>query len=193
MTADDTASLIYLAILGTAVVFWFLVQNRNSLGKVTQQALIWGLIFVGVIAVYGLWEDIQYTVNGQRASIVSSDSVTLPRAQDGHYYLEADVNGEPIQFVIDTGASQIVLAQKDAIRAGLNPDELQYYGRAFTANGEVRTAPVKLDNFKIGPFEDRNIGAVVNEGDLDQSLLGMDYLQRWNSVEISNGKMILRR
>lgn len=193
MTADDTASLIYLAILGSAVVFWFLVQNRNSLGKVTQQALIWGLIFVGVIAVYGLWEDIQYTVNGQRASVVSSESVTLPRAQDGHYYLEADVNGEPIQFVIDTGASQIVLAQKDAIRAGLNPDELQYYGRAFTANGEVRTAPVKLDNFKIGPFEDRNIGAVVNEGDLDQSLLGMDYLQRWNSVEISNGKMILRR
>lgn len=193
MTVDDTASLIYLAILGSAVVFWFLVQNRNSLGKVTQQALIWGLIFVGVIAVYGLWEDIQYTVNGQRASVVSSESVTLPRAQDGHYYLEADVNGEPIQFVIDTGASQIVLAQKDAIRAGLNPDELQYYGRAFTANGEVRTAPVKLDNFKIGPFEDRNIGAVVNEGDLDQSLLGMDYLQRWNSVEISNGKMILRR
>ncbi|SLN16259.1 hypothetical protein ROA7450_00419 [Roseovarius albus] len=193
MTADDTASLIYLAILGSAVVFWFLVQNRNSLGKITQQALIWGLIFVGIIAVYGLWEDIQYTVNGQRASIVSSESVTLPRAQDGHYYLEADVNGEPIQFVIDTGASQIVLAQKDAIRAGLDPDELQYYGRAFTANGEVRTAPVKLDNFKIGPFEDRNIGAVVNEGDLDQSLLGMDYLQRWNSVEISNGKMILRR
>ncbi|WP_120501600.1 TIGR02281 family clan AA aspartic protease [Roseovarius sp. EL26] len=193
MNADDTASLIYLSLLGGAVVLWFFAQNRDSLGKVTQQALIWGLIFVGVIAGFGLWGDIKQSMNADHAGIIGTDSVTLPRASDGHYYLAAQVNGETIHFVIDTGASQIVLAQKDAERAGFDPDSLNYFSRAYTANGEVRTAPVKLETFNIGTFEDNNIGAVVNEGDLDQSLLGMDYLQRWNSVEISNGKMVLRR
>lgn len=189
----DTARLIYLVLLGSAVVLWFFAQNRESLGKVTQQALIWGLIFVGVIAAVGLWGDIRNTVVPGQAVFSDGDRIELPRAPDGHYYLSADVNGAPVTFVVDTGASGIVLSKEDATLIGLDPETLDYYGRATTANGEVRTAPVVLDSLRIGPVEDTRIRAFVNEGALDQSLLGMDYLDRFSSVEISGGKLILRR
>jgi aspartyl protease family protein len=193
MSGDDTARLIYLVLLGGAIALWFFAQNRESLGKLTQQALVWGLIFVGAIAVVGLWGDIRATVQPGQAGYVGADRIEVPRAIDGHYYLRAQVNGAPVDFVVDTGATLIVLTQSDAERAGLNPDDLAYIGRAYTANGEVRTAPVKLDTLAIGPIKDQGVTAVVNEGDLEMSLLGMAYLQRYSSVEISNNRMILTR
>jgi len=189
----DTARLLYLVLLGGAVLLWFFAQNRASLGKVTQQALVWGLIFVGVIAAVGLWGDIRQTVQPTQTVLAQGDRIELPRAPDGHYYLTAQVNGTPVRFVVDTGATQIVLSQDDARAAGLELSNLIYAGRAFTANGTVRTAPVRLDQIAIGPIADHDVRAVVNEGKMDQSLLGMDYLQRFSSVEISNGTLSLTR
>lgn len=189
----DTAHLVYLIVLGLAVVFWFVASNREKLGTVVQQALIWALIFVGVIAAIGLWDDVRRgAVQGQ---YVATDGalVELPRHTDGHYYLTAEVNGAPVVFVVDTGATDIVLTRRDAEAAGLEPDDLAYVGRARTANGEVRTAPVRLDSVKVGTIRDTDIVAVVNSGDLDQSLLGMSYLQRYSSVQITDGKLILTR
>lgn len=193
MDEFDTAHLIYLIMLGLAVVFWFVTSNREKLGTVVQQALIWGLIFIGVIAAIGLWDDIRSTVLPGQGLTATSDRVELPRHADGHYYLTAEVNGAPILFVVDTGASDIVLSQDDARLAGLDPNDLPYIGRAMTANGEVRTAPVRLDTFSVGPIHDTGVSAIVNEGALDQSLLGMSYLQRYSSVEITAGKLVLSR
>lgn len=193
MTGDDTARLLYLALLGAAVVAWFFAQNRTSLGKNMQYAVVWGLIFVGAIAVVGLWGDIRNTVTPAYHTAVGDDRVELRRALDGHYYVTAEVNGAPVQFVVDTGATLIVLTRADARSAGLETDDLAFVGRAGTANGMVSTAPVRLDSLKIGPLEDRGIAASVNGGELDQSLLGMSYLERFSSVEISGGKMILTR
>lgn len=193
MSEFDYARLFYLVLLGSAVVLWFFAQNRNSLGKITQQAIIWALIFVGVIAAVGLWGDIRNTVMPGQAVVAEDGRIELPRAADGHYYLTADVNGAPIRFVVDTGASQIVLTKADAETAGLATEQLSFVGRAYTANGEVRTAPVRLDRVEVGPLVDEDVRAVVNEGELDQSLLGMEYLQRFTSVEISNGTLVLTR
>lgn len=193
MSEFDYARIFYLVLLGSAVVLWFFAQNRNSLGKVTQQALVWALIFVGVIAAVGLWGDIRNTVLPGQAVVAEDGRIELPRANDGHYYMTADVNGEPIRFVVDTGASQIVLTKADAEKAGLATGDLAFVGRAYTANGEVRTAPVTLDRVAVGPLVDQNVRAVVNEGELDQSLLGMEYLQRFSSVEITNGTLVLTR
>ena len=60
MEANDIGQLAYLVLLGAALVGWFITQNRASLGKVTQQALAWGLIFLGVIAAVGLWTDVHH-------------------------------------------------------------------------------------------------------------------------------------
>ena len=103
------------------------------------------------------------------------------------------MNDAPIRFVVDTGATGVVLSQSDAERAGFDLDDLNYYDRARTANGEVRTAPVVLDQVSLGGIEDNALPAFVNEGDLFGSLLGMSYLQRWSRIEIGDGKMTLVR
>jgi len=193
MSDFDYARLFYLVLLGGAVILWFFAQNRASLGRVTQQAMVWGLIFVGVIAAVGLWGDIRQSVRPGLAVVAEAGRIEVPRAADGHYYLTAEVNGTPVAFVIDTGASQIVLSEADARRAGIDTAGLVYLGRAQTANGEVRTAPVRLERLAVGPVVDTGVRAVVNEGDLDRSLLGMDYLQRFSSVEISGGRLVLTR
>ncbi|MEM6589046.1 MAG: TIGR02281 family clan AA aspartic protease [Pseudomonadota bacterium] len=189
----DLGRLTYLIVLGCAVVFWFFAVNRGSMNKVLQQALIWGFLFIGIIAAYGLWEDVRQTSVPRQLVSAEARQIELPRAADGHYYLVADVNGATVEFVVDTGATDIVLSQADAVRAGFDPGDLNYVGRALTANGEVRIAPVRIDSFAVGPLEDTGVRAVVNEGDLDGSLLGMSYLQRFRSMEISGGRLVLTR
>ncbi|WP_170760159.1 retropepsin-like aspartic protease family protein [Ruegeria lacuscaerulensis] len=193
MDGDSIGRLIYLVVLCAAVLFWFVSQNRQTLNKTLQQALAWVFIFVGVIAVVGLWEDIRTTVGPAPQMTVTGETIEVPRAYDGHYYLPVVVNGEPITFLVDTGASQIVLSAQDAERIGIDPDQLNYFGRAATANGEVRTAPVRLDSLELGPITDTNVSAWVNEGELWQSLLGMDYLHRFSNIQFTDGRLILAR
>ncbi|MDX1821145.1 MAG: TIGR02281 family clan AA aspartic protease [Paracoccaceae bacterium] len=193
MDGYDLGRLTYLILLGSVIVFWFLVQNRQSFGKTLQQALVWGLLFLGVIAAFGLWNDIRQTVRPTQSVISAQGRIELPRAPDGHYYLTAEVNGAAIRFLVDTGATDIFLSREDAIAAGLDPANLAFIGSAMTANGEVRTAPVRLESIRLGPHEDRGLRAFVNAGEMRESLLGMTYLQRFSSVEIRQGALILTR
>lgn len=193
MDADGIASLTYLVLLGATLLMWFFVQNRQSLSKTLQMALAWVFIFLGVIAVVGLWSDIRGAVGGQQRITVSEGRIEVPRSFDGHYYVTATIDGAAVQFLVDTGASQVVLSHADAERIGVDTGSLNYFGRAMTANGEVRTAPVKLDRFELGSFTDSNVTAWVNEGEMDASLLGMEYLQRYSSVEFTGGKLVLSR
>lgn len=193
MTSDDTASLIYLILLGCAVGGWFLVQNRGGIGKMLQQAMIWGFLFLGVIAAYGLWNDVQrQTMNDQMLQL-GNGQITVPRQADGHYYLTLALNGENIRFVVDTGATDMVLTREDARRAGLDPDNLNFLGSANTANGTVRTAPVRIDTVQLGDITDTNVRASVNGGEMSGSLLGMGYLEKWGRIEISGGELRLTR
>ncbi|MBE1284560.1 MAG: TIGR02281 family clan AA aspartic protease [Rhodobacteraceae bacterium] len=193
MTADDYGEALYLIILGGAVVIWFVASNRLSLGKVAQQALAWVLIFVAVIAAVGVWDDIRGTITPRQSVVSETGQITVPRSVDGHYYLTLEVNGEPVNFLVDTGASQVVLNLADAERIGFDDGDLIFSSQASTANGIVGTAPIRLDRVVLGPYEDRRVRAWVNEGDLEQSLLGMSYLQLWSSVQFSNGALVLTR
>ncbi len=193
MDSWDIGNLIYLVLLGSVLVGWFFVNNRQSLGKTLQQVLAWVFIFIGVIAAVGLWEDIRQTVQPAQAVVTDQNQINVPRAPNGHYYLTLDINDTPVRFVVDTGATQMVLTEQDAQRVGLNMDDLIYTGRAMTANGEVRTAPVRLNSVSLGPFEDANMTAWVNQGEMRESLLGMGYLQRWSRIEIADNALILTR
>jgi aspartyl protease family protein len=193
MDALYTGHLVYLAILGIAVVGWFIAENRASLGQTVRTALAWAFIFLGVVAGYGLWGDIRDDVAPRQTVFTENARVEVPRAFDGHYYLTLDVNGTPVDFVVDTGATDMVLSREDAGRIGLNPEDLAYTGIASTANGEVRTARVRLDEVSLGGITDRNISASVNAGEMSGSLLGMSYLHRFERIEISNGRLILER
>lgn len=181
----------YLLILLVAVGGYLLVEFRGRMGQLARGMLSWGLIIVGLMAGYGLWQD----MGGQfspRQSVAVDGEVTLPRASDGHYYVTLKIDGTPLEFMIDTGASNVVLSQADARRLGINPADLVYLGTAQTANGTVRTSRVTLQNVTLGAFEDARLAAYVNDGEMDGSLLGMDYLGRFR-VEIEKDRMILRR
>lgn len=193
MTSWDWGNLAYLALLGAVLAFWFWAQNRASLGRMLQQAIAWGLIFVGAIAVVGLWDDIRRTARPGLAVVSDAGRVEVPQARDGHYYLTVLVNGTPVEFMVDTGASQVVLTEADAGRIGLDTADLAFVGRAMTANGEVQTAPVRLRTVELGPVIERNLRAFVNRGEMDKSLLGMSWLQRWQRIEITGGALVLIR
>jgi aspartyl protease family protein len=192
MNPDQIASLAYLALLGAVIAGFFFMQNRDSLGKTAQQAAVWGLIFVGTIAAVGLWSDIRNDV-APRQSVIGEASIEVPRSRDGHYYLRAEINGAPVDFVVDTGATDMVLSRRDAARAGIDPDDLAYLGSAMTANGMVRTATVRLDSVRVGGIEDRGVRAVVTDGDFDGSLLGMGYLNLYERIAIENNRLMLTR
>lgn len=192
MSTDQTMQLTYLVLLAAAIGGSAIVAGRSNMGKMAQQAAIWVLIFVGIIGAYGLWEDISNDVNPRQA-IIDNSTVAAPRGNDGHYHLTLDINGAAVDFVVDTGASQVVLSRQDAARIGIDPASLNYSGMANTANGVVRTAPVMLEEVVLGSIIDRNIPAVVNGGAMDASLLGMTYLGLYDRIEISDGQLVLNR
>lgn len=195
MSSDDTASLVYLALLFLLIAGSYLVASRGRMGQVLTQAAIWALIFLGMIAVYGLWPEIRSAMVPTQAALVTPEgqAVSVPRAVNGHYYLKLRVNGAPITFTVDTGATDMVLSHQDAVAAGIDPDELAYLGSAGTANGTVRTARVMLDEVALEGIVDRDVRAVVTDGDLGSSLLGMTYLHRFSRIEIVGGELILTR
>jgi aspartyl protease family protein len=193
MAETDTMQLIYLIVLGTMVAGWFFLQSRGNLNRSLQYGAVWGMIFVGGAAAVGVWQDISRDAQRPQMVLSGSNQIVVPKARDSHYYLTLDINEAPIRFVVDTGATDMVLTQADARRAGIDPASLNYLGTANTANGEVRTAFVRLNTVTLGPVTDSNVPAVVNQGQMQQSLLGMGYLQRWGRIEITGGELILTR
>lgn len=193
MTGDNFASLIYLGLLGAVLGGYFLLQNRHRMGQVAQQASIWGLIFVGLIAAFGLWEDVRVTIPDRAATITETGEIRVPKGQDGHYHLTLQINDTPVRFIVDTGATDIVLTKEDAQRVGIDTETLPFLGKARTANGTVATALIRLDEVALGPMEDRGIPARISAGEMPGSLLGMSYLSRFETIAISGDTMTLTR
>jgi aspartyl protease family protein len=191
MDSDKLMNVVYLVVLLAAVGGWMMIEYRQRMGQALRIAMAWGLIFLGIMAGYGLWTDLRTDVV-PRQMVTETGSLEVPRSPDGHYYLTLQVNGQPVQFMADTGASNVVLSDSDARRLGIDPDSLAYLGQAMTANGMVRTARVRLPEVTLGPFDDRDVPAYVTEGAMDMSLLGMDYLGQFK-IGIDQGRMILSR
>ncbi|WP_298262080.1 TIGR02281 family clan AA aspartic protease [uncultured Litoreibacter sp.] len=192
MDTEDTARLIYLVLLGSVIAGYFLISNRDRMSELARQAALWGFIFIGVIVAYGLWNDVSRTVL-PRQSAFEDGRIEVPLRTDGHFYLTLHVGDKPVEFVVDTGASGVVLSTEDAARVGINTKTLIYSGRASTANGDVRTARVTLENVRLGDLDEGRVRAFVNEGEMDSSLLGMSYLRRFGRVEFTPTTLVLER
>lgn len=186
MDAGQIIALGFLILLG----FSFLGSILNHGGL--RNALIWGLILLGFIGVANNWDTISRDFGPTQAAFIDG-RIEVGKGPDNHFRLTLRINNVPIEFLVDTGASQVVLTQADAARAGLDPDNLAYIGTAFTANGEVATAPVRLDRVELGDIVDTRVRASVNSGEMETSLLGMSYLSRFESIEIRQNLLILNR
>ena len=189
----DIAQLGYLILLLVVVGGYFTTLGRRHLSRTLQQAAIWGLIFLGAIAAVGLWDDISGTALPRQSVATDEGRVEVPKSADGHYHLTLHLNGTPVRFVVDTGATQMVLTQADAERVGINVDDLIFTGTASTANGTVRTARARIDEVALGGIVDRGVSVWVNEGEMRGSLLGMSYLGRYDRIEIADNTLVLIR
>ena len=113
------------------------------------------------------------------------------RSPNGHFFVTALVNGQPVRFVVDTGATTVALTEADARRAGVpfDPSSFEVIGQG--AAGPIRGEEMPLSSVELDGKERLHVRAVVIEGG-DISLLGQTYLSRLNSVQMSGDEMILR-
>jgi aspartyl protease family protein len=189
---DTVARVIYLVLLLCFLVGFF-AWRRGQIGRRLRDLLVWVLIFAMVVIAYGFRDVLRAQLFPAAMVQVSGDTIELRRGSDGHFHATLEVNGQPVRFMVDTGASGVVLSRRDAEKIGLDPGDLAYLGTAQTANGRVATAGVRLGLVRLGTFTDTNVPASVTEGGLDTSLLGMSYLDRFANIAIARDVMTLTR
>jgi aspartyl protease family protein len=189
---DTRARLLYLVALLVGVLGLFLYGRGQRLGRSLRDLAVWGLIILMVVIAYGFRDTLRSQLF-PAAMVQTGDGIELRRASDGHFHAELEVNGRPVRFMVDTGASDVVLSRRDAERVGIDPARLAYLGIARTANGTMATASVRLGTVRFGDFADTDVPASVSGGALDVSLLGMSYLDRFARIEIEGDRMLLRR
>ena len=119
------------------------------------------------------------------------NSIAVASDGSGHFVVEATVNGVGVTFLVDSGASAIVLSPQDARRVGYRAPQLRFTGTASTANGDVRLAPVSLRELRLGQLSLRGLPAVVNEAPMPVSLLGMSFLNRLEAWEAKRDRLVL--
>lgn len=123
--------------------------------------------------------------------MASENAFTFRADNNGYYMVNTDINGENIDFMIDTGAKSVVLTMSDAEKIGFNLDDLTFVALASTANGIVYNAPVRLNALMVGPIRVEQVEGFVNQGDLDISLLRISFLNRYSGYEVKNGLLTL--
>jgi len=187
MNENDIASFIFLLLFLAFIGGSYMASMRGKMGQSIQQMAIWCLIFLGFIAVYSMRDVIIAGLNpAPENQIIRTEtgSYVFQRKPDGHFHVILQVNDEPIQMIVDTGATGLVLTKSDAKRIGLDPENLRFSQSAYTANGIVKSAPVTIPKIVIGQTEHINVRASVNGGDLHSSLLGMSYINRFSEFRI---------
>ena len=129
---------------------------------------------------------------GNDPVITGPREMTLTAQPDGMYYVRALVNNTPIKFIIDTGSDDIVLTRKDAQRAGVDVSKLQYSEDYDAATGSGVEADTTVNRLSVGPATFSNVDVSVSEDSNGASLLGMTFLHRLKSVEMSGDHLYLR-
>lgn len=181
--------LIILIIVGGG-----LFSRRYRAKELFGNLFIWAGVLVMALVGYTYREDLGGVASRVFGELVpgtptideSKGTVTFRSGFDGHFKINAGVNGATVHTIFDTGASAVVLTQGDARRAGIDTDVLSYTVRVATANGTGKAASIILDRVEVGGIVRNNVRAFVAEkGALDTSLLGMTFLGTLSRYAVS--------
>ncbi len=157
------------------VIFWALIMLILSIGYKFRHELQYNRVMAHIFPDKGFYSD---------------RKMYFYKADDGHFYITAKINGHNVKFLFDTGASDIALTQQDAKRVGINIYGLSYNRAYNTANGVIMSAPVRLSNLQIGEFVLPDVRANISNAYMDISLLGMSALERFH-LSLDGNKLIL--
>jgi aspartyl protease family protein len=199
---DDLVRLLYLVLLLLFVLGGFRFRHRLGNGWLRNLAF-WALLLVALVAAYAYREPLlrfaapvlQELSPSRVVEVTSADGASelmIARSGDGHFHVEADVNGVQVRFLVDTGATATVLTLADAERVGIDTATLEFDRPVQTANGIAFYARAAVDALEIGPYRVSPLTVgVMPQGSIDTSLLGMNVIDSFSGWRIEGDRMML--
>jgi aspartyl protease family protein len=171
----------------------------SDIARMVSSIVAWGFLFALMAGVYAYRFEAADFIDRMTAELMPSEpaigqggEAIVGRRLGGEFAVTAHVNGARATLLFDTGASAVVLTAADARRAGISAAGLVYDVPVTTANGSAMAAEVRLDEISVGPIVMRRVPALVAKpGALEESLLGMSFLERLKSYSVERGKLIL--
>jgi len=198
---EKFARVVYLVAFAILIAGGIFPAN-GSIRTVARNAAIWLGIILTFMAAYVYRYELQDVGSRLTGSIIAGspiasttadgrNQITVVRSNNGHYAINGSVNGKPVRFLVDTGASGVVLSSGDARRAGIEMDKLLFNSPVSTANGNTFSARARLDRISVGSIERTNFPVLIaKQGTLDQSLLGMSFIDTLRAFEIRGDRLI---
>jgi len=192
---EDGPSLIW----GVACILLLvssLAARRLPLTYIAKAALAWIAIFAALFAIFSfrfefisIWERVKADISGTAGQSISGETIELRRQDDGHYWITVDINGKPVRFMVDSGATMTAINATTAKEAGVEANG--YPIILSTANGRVAAKRATVLSLVVGPHKIKNHPVVVSESFGDVNLLGMNFLNNMQSWRVEANKMIL--
>ncbi|MDQ3246735.1 MAG: TIGR02281 family clan AA aspartic protease [Pseudomonadota bacterium] len=183
MSNDIMLGGVYI-LMALMLVMGSLMTRRERAAKMLTMALAWIAIFGAGFVLFTFRDDLGYVFQRLRAEAVGEpvaqgEEIRIPMAIDGHFWVDGKVNGEPVKFLVDSGATMTTIGAGTAQRAGIEGDERR--GQLVrTGNGVIRVATARVDSLTIGQIERERMQLhIANE---DFNVLGMNFLsslERW--------------
>ena len=172
-------------LMAMMLVVGALIARRERPVKLLTMGLAWILIFAAGFVLFTFRDDFGWVMQRLRAEatgdpVTQGEEVRVPMSIDGHFWVEAEVNGAPVRFLVDSGATMTTIGRSTAQRAGISPSSARDQ-IVRTGNGLVRMRTGRADSLDIGPIERENVLLHIADSD-DLNVLGMNFLsslQRW--------------
>jgi aspartyl protease family protein len=184
LTNDWMLGSLYL-LMAIMLVAGSLIVRRERFAKLATMALAWVAIFGAGFILFTFRDDLGYVAQRLKTEatgdpLVVGQEVRIPMAIDGHFWVQGSLNGLPVKFLVDSGATMTTVGRDTAAKAGIavSQDRNQI---VRTGNGMLRVASGRAESLSVGPIERSDVGLHVAEND-DLNVLGMNYLstlQRW--------------
>lgn len=198
---DDFARLAYLGAWGVALASFGVFMFRSRFGEALKAAGIWAIVFAVVVGAYSFGPEIGSLkdrlmvalVPGTLMSVGNGDANRFMalRGADDHFRLDGSIDGKPVSFMVDTGASIVAMDRATARSVGIDVSRLRFSQKVMTANGPASAAPVTLDTVKVGDIVRHDVQAAVTDGDFGSTLLGMSFLNTLTSFDFRGERLIL--
>ncbi len=174
----------------------FLLRPAPLVGRLLRAVSTLGLMSILALVVLQLSRmdtrfDLAVPELGLPQQVVEGDETRVRRARDGHYWLRAEINGHPANFLVDTGATLTAISSETAAAAGLETREAGLPVRMQTANGAVAAELTTIDELRFGNVVARGLDAVIAPGLGPTNVIGMNFLSRLASVRLEGETMIL--
>tara|TARA_Y100000590_G_scaffold464389_1_gene633714 strand:- start:1092 stop:1820 length:729 start_codon:yes stop_codon:yes gene_type:complete len=199
-STDDQMHLLYLLALVTFFSSSLLFVRIINFGEFLRNVSIWFLIASIVVIGYTMQNELKEIPKRIISEIfpnqpfsISEQEIILSTDERGHFNVIGKVNGKRIKFLIDTGATGIVLSSRHARRIGINVDALNYDIPMQTANGITKSASYKIQSLTIGHITLNNLSVYINQSNMEASLLGMTFLNKLKSFRVEGRNMILKK